>query len=212
MDIGRAFGSITEDEKWVSKILLGGLFLLIPIVGLLALTGFMLEVARNVAQGNPRPIPGWDNFGDKIARGFYAMLIGLVYSIPVGILQGIEAAMPRKSEGLSLLSIVIALLGVATQIVIYAAYVRYLKTDSLSEALKFSEVFALVQSSFTTWLMLFGCSIICGLVGALGLVGCGFGIIFTTVYGGIAFGHMLGQVAAQINDQYPPKSYVNPGA
>jgi hypothetical protein len=209
MDIGRAFGSITEDEKWVSKILLGGLILLIPIVGLLALTGFMLEVARNVAQGNPRPIPGWDNFGDKISRGFYAMLIALVYSIPVDILS---ALFQPKDGGISLLSLVVMLLGVATEIVIFAAYVRYLKTDSLSEALKFSEVFALVQSSFMTWLTLFGCSIICGLVVVLGFVGCGIGILFTYVYGGIAFGHMLGQVAAQINGQYPPTSYVNPGA
>jgi len=208
MDIGRAFGSITEDEKWVSKILIGGLFLLIPIVGLLALTGFMLEVARNVAQGNPRPIPEWDNFGDKIARGFYAMLISLVYSIPVSILSAFQP----KDGGISLLSLVVMLLGIATEIVIFAAYVRYLKTDSLSEALKFSEVFALVQSSFMTWLTLFGCSIICGLVSVLGLVGCGFGILFTAVYGSIAFGHMLGQVAAQTNGQYPPTSYVNPGA
>lgn len=208
MDIGRAFGSITEDEKWVSKILLGGVILLIPIVGFLALTGLTLEVARNVAQGNPRPIPGWDNFGAKITRGFYAMLIALVYSIPVGILSAFQP----KDGGISLLSIVITLLGVATQIVIYAAYVRYLQTDSLSEALKFSEVLALVQSSFMPWLTLFGVSLICGLVGALGLVGCGFGLLFTAVYGSLAFGHALGQVAAQTNGQYPPTSYVNPGA
>ena len=32
MDIGKAFSFVFEDERWVSKVLLGGLFMIIPIV------------------------------------------------------------------------------------------------------------------------------------------------------------------------------------
>ena len=88
MDIGKAFGFVFEDEKWVSKVLIGGLLIWIPIVNF-AVFGYMLAVARNVAQGNPRPLPEWGEFGMLFGRGFSAFVIALVYLLPVFILEGL---------------------------------------------------------------------------------------------------------------------------
>ena len=51
MDIGRTISYIFEDEKWVTKVLIGGLVLIIPIIGQLVLIGYMLKTAQNVARG-----------------------------------------------------------------------------------------------------------------------------------------------------------------
>ena len=63
MDIGKAFSYVFEDEQWISKVLIGGLLIWIPIVNF-AVFGYMIKVAQNVAQGNPRPLPEWGEFGD----------------------------------------------------------------------------------------------------------------------------------------------------
>src|SRR3954468_17915765 len=106
MDIGKAFGFVFEDEEWVSKVLIGGLIFLIPIIGQIAVIGYSLKVAQNVMQGNPRPLPTWSEFGDHLMRGLYAFVIQLVYALPAVILAGVfgcavisaSAAAGRTSE------------------------------------------------------------------------------------------------------------------
>ena len=88
MDIGKAFSFVFEDEKWISKVLLGGLFLIIPIVNF-AVIGYMLKVAQNVAQGNPRPLPEWSEFGDHFMRGLHGIIIQIVYQLPTIIVYGV---------------------------------------------------------------------------------------------------------------------------
>ena len=101
MDIGKAFSYVFEDEQWISKVLLGGVILLIPIVGWIAVSGYMVKVAQNVAQGNPRPLPQWGEFGDHFMRGLYAFVIGLVYLIPVFVLEGLFFCVTGGLEGSS---------------------------------------------------------------------------------------------------------------
>lgn len=89
MDIGRAFSYIFEDKKWIQKLFpllfLGGLSL-IPIFGLLASVialGFMTQLARNVSQGLPRPIPGWNDLSQKFQIGGDVFLAILFYNLPI---------------------------------------------------------------------------------------------------------------------------------
>jgi hypothetical protein len=85
MNIAKAFSFVFEDEAWVSKVLLGGVLFLIPIVNF-AVFGYMLKVAQNVAQGNPRPLPEWGDFGGHFMRGLYWFVIQVVYQLPTIIL------------------------------------------------------------------------------------------------------------------------------
>ncbi len=214
MDLGRAFGFITDDDSWVSTILLGGLILLIPIVGQLVIIGFTFEIARNVARGNPRLLPDWSNFGEKLKQGFYGFVISLVYSIPIIILQVLvqcitfalaggasgvdENAAAGAAAIISLIFVpIILIVSIGVYMLIYAAWIRYIQTDSLGEALKFGEVIATVRAAPGTWGMLLLMGILCGLVGALGIIACGIGVLFTYVYGQAAFGHIMGQVLAR---------------
>src|SRR5436853_84862 len=117
MDIGKAFGFVTQDERWLTKGLIG--LCLLPIILILALLGYLAA---------------------------------------------------------------------------FAALARYVATNSLSEAFKFSEVIANLRTNAGTWLTLLLVVILAGIVGGLGGIACGVGALFTTFYAQCVVGHALGQV------------------
>ena len=86
MDISKAFKYIGEDEDWITKL---GWSLLIGIVPILnfAIFGYQIEIARNVAAGEKRPLPKWDNLSGKIMDGFRFFAALLVYMLPMFIIQ-----------------------------------------------------------------------------------------------------------------------------
>src|SRR5690349_10621377 len=147
MDIGKAFSYVFEDERWIGKVLIGGLLIWIPIVNF-AVFGYMVKVARNVAQRNPRPLPEWGGeFGDHFMRGLYVFVIYLVYLLPIFILEGLFfcvtggiAAGSQRGDGAAAgliglcLFPLILVLALALSFVLYAAIARYVATDSLSES------------------------------------------------------------------------------
>ncbi|MCG8353036.1 MAG: DUF4013 domain-containing protein [Chloroflexales bacterium] len=217
MDIGRAFSFVTEDESWINKILIGGLLLLIPLIGQLALIGYMLETARNVAQGNPRPLPEWSNFGDKIIQGLYGLIIQLVYALPIVILSFImacviisaSAAVGGSNEdaagamvGFIVLCFVPLILvsSMIIQPVLLAALGRYVQTNNLGAALQIGSVIGIVRSSLRTWVVVWLVYILCGIIGSLGSIAFIIGALFTTVYGQAVLGHVLGQVVARSSE------------
>lgn len=216
MDIGKAFGFVFEDEKWVSKVLIGGLLLFVPIFGQFVVYGYMLKVAQNVAQGNPRPLPEWTDFGDLFIRGLYYIVINIVYFIPLIlvycayyiVLIGATASGNRgTSSGLTALSaigglfacvfgILILVLAIVCSMLSYAGHARYVATNSLSEALKVGEVFKAVRTRPAPWLVLLLVGLLAGIVGGLGIIACGVGVLFTGFYAICIQGHALGQTVA----------------
>ena len=85
MEYGKAFTFLTEDEKWLTKLLIGGVLafaggLLLP---LFLLYGYSFEILQNVAAGNPRPAPEWDRLEDKFKKGLYLFAIRIVYFLPI---------------------------------------------------------------------------------------------------------------------------------
>ncbi|GAB4207417.1 MAG: hypothetical protein OHK0022_35600 [Roseiflexaceae bacterium] len=211
MDIGRAFGFVTEDEEWVSKILLGAVISLIPIFGQLVMLGYMLKTARNVAQGETKPLPRWQDFGDLFMRGLHMFVIQLVYLLPLIILYIIAIVVigvAGSSSGepdpnvvgplLACLIPLVSLIGIAGAFMAYVALTRYVAYDQLSEAFKFNEVIANVRSNIGLWLMLVVTALLAGFVSSLGLIACGIGVFFTAFYAYCVIGHALGQAARQI--------------
>jgi len=233
MDIGKAFSFVFEDERWVSKVLLGGVLLLIPIVNF-AVFGYMLKVAQNVAQGNPRPLPEWREFGDHFMRGLHWFAIQIVYQLPTIILYALffcvivaaggAAGSQRGGNGVGAVGVLglclvplIFVLALAGAFLSYVAAGRYVVTNRLSEAFKFSEVIAGARGNLGPWLILLLVIILAGLVGSLGAIACGVGVLFTSFYAQCVIGHALGQTVGQLgmlggatDPSAPPPSYGPP--
>ena len=64
MDIQRAFTFITDDEKWITKLLIAVVisffsFLIVPIF---IVSGYAIQIARNSRDGMDTPLPEWDDW------------------------------------------------------------------------------------------------------------------------------------------------------
>ena len=217
MDFGKAFSFVFEDERWLNKVLIGGLITMVPIVNFATL-GYMIKVAQNVAQGNPRPLPEWNEFGEHFSRGLNDVILRIVYAlpviIPVALLYCVSIGLAISASsagsdsaasgagalvgGLFFCIIPIAfIVGLVLALLTGAAQARYAATNSLSEGLRFRDVIATVRSNPQPWLMLLLMAIVANFVGGLGSIALFVGVFFTAFYSQCVFGHALGQTMAQ---------------
>lgn len=233
MDIGKAFGFVFEDEKWITKVLIGGLLIWIPVVNF-AVFGYMLTVAENVSRGVARPLPEWSNFGDLFMRGLNYFIITLVYQIPTlivacivgSIAAGFGASLesnPDSSAANGLLGVVACLypllivMAIILAMASYPAIARYIQTGSLGEAFKFGDSFASLRNNLGTWVILILVAILASFVGQLGAIACGVGALFTLTYAQFVNGHALGQTMIKlgmgnttIGEYSPPTTPLDP--
>jgi hypothetical protein len=81
MDIGQSFTYIADDENWVQKIGLGAVIGMVPILNF-ATFGYQVKIARNVAQGEERLLPAWDDLGTYFVDGLRLIAAMFVYMLP----------------------------------------------------------------------------------------------------------------------------------
>ncbi|NPA90567.1 MAG: DUF4013 domain-containing protein [Chloroflexi bacterium] len=95
LDLGRPFVYGFEDPDWPVKMLIGALIYLVGLVfsvilvgllPLMVLSGYMMEIARNVSKGQELPLPTWDAFGEYLADGFRLWVALFVWAIPIILL------------------------------------------------------------------------------------------------------------------------------
>lgn len=81
MDIGRAFSYISEDVRWMNKLMIGVLLSFVPFLNF-AVYGYSIQIARNVANDEVRPLPEWDDLGKLFMDGLRMVGVYLVYMLP----------------------------------------------------------------------------------------------------------------------------------
>lgn len=77
-----------SDENWQHNLLIGSVYVLIPVVGQLALFGWHCEIMQRFARKHPRPIPKLE-FSDLthyLSRGITPFVVSLILSIPLSII------------------------------------------------------------------------------------------------------------------------------
>ncbi|WP_299030036.1 DUF4013 domain-containing protein [uncultured Thermanaerothrix sp.] len=212
MDFGMAFGFVFQDKDWLRKVLIVALVSLIPIIGQLVVLGWGLNVTRRVMARDPQPLPDLD-FGNDLARGFQAFVIGLVYALPIilisgifgllGSLLGIDSGNTSDAVGAIylLFSLCFGLFslvyGVFLALALPAAYANFLAKGSLGAGLNFGEVFRLVRAAPGAYLLVLVGSFIVGLIAPLGVILCFVGVLLTYAYGMAVMGHLYGQAYNQ---------------
>lgn len=221
MDIGKAIGFVTEDERWVTKIVIGGLvaflslifsFLIIPLFFLFAVYGYTVQVTRNVMEGVERPLPEWENWGKLFMDGLVIFVATVVYTLPVWLLTccallfivplgGAEGDMGDVLAGISVLGItviscLILLFALALLVVSPAIVIQYARTDDFGACFRFSEVLGFTRDNIgdilIALLVIWGVSILVGFLAFIPLVGS-----MGQVYLLAVTGHLYGQIGAK---------------
>ena len=188
MNINKSFSFVFEDKQWLSKLGLGALFSIIPIVNF-AWTGYMVELLRNVMNNVQEPLPSWDDFGKKLTDGLILMLAGLVYALPAILVlclpMGIMFIPAMLSGNTDTQALAEAIAGVGSALffclicaftiyaivlsVVYPAIlIMFAREGTFASCFKFREVFDLIGKNsgpfFTAWGVSLAAGFVVGLV------------------------------------------------
>jgi hypothetical protein len=206
MSFGLAFTYIFKDPDWFKKMITAGLFLLIPILGQLVVLGWALRITRRVIDQDPETLPNVD-FGSDLGRGFSAILIGLVYAMPVILLSGVlgvlDAVISNLSSseavmyGIAFITVCAGLFtlvyGLLMAVLLPAAYGNFAAKGTLSAAFNVGQVLRLVRSALGAYAIVVLGMIVVGFIAPLGSLACVIGVIVTMVYAQAVLGHFYGQ-------------------
>ncbi len=209
MDVGKSFTFLFEDKKWVEKLLIGGLILLIPIVGSLLLMGYMVVLIRNVRQGEEYPLPEWHEFGEMIVDGLKLLLAYIVWALPIIVLWvpfvvlaiplGVFASEDVAGGILGTLALCFTCFTVLYAILLLflvpAVTIRYAEAGELSAALAVSDVFQFTRANLGNVVLVVVVVLLAQI--AAGIVGgilCGIGALFTAFWALTVQGYLYGQL------------------
>lgn len=209
MDFAKAFSFVFEDPDWVKKIVIGGLISLIPLVGQLLVAGYMIAVGRNVIRGNPQPLPDWSDFGQFLVDGLFAIVISIVYAIPILVViclvllpaLAIGGAFSDNGElgaigvlGLCCSVPFAVIYGIAVQwFFLPAALARYADTGDAISALRFGEILAITRANPIVFLVALLVTMVANFIAGFGVIACIIGVLFTQFYAQCVTGHAYGQ-------------------
>lgn len=220
MDIGRAFSFVFEDEKWVTKTLIAVVvaILSILIIPIPLLTGYMVAIARNVANGD-ETLPEWSDWGRLWMDGLAIIVANIVYTIPFWLIPLILAVPSlltnNEQAGTSLMSLAVILscflitIGVLLLLFISPALVViYARTGEFGSLFQVGRILSFVQACINPILVALVIGILVSVVasivgGLLNLIPC-IGTILAlpvTVYPLMVMGHAYGQVGRQCPTQ-----------
>lgn len=188
MDIGKSFSYAFEDKQWISKLGLGAVIALIPILNF-AWSGYMVGIIRNVMNSEPEPLPTWDDIGKKFNDGLILFLAGLVYALPMliviclplsfmvvpavlannGKMQDVAQALVGAGSILFLCLLCVFFVYALFLSVVYPAIlVIFTREGTFASCFKFREVFDLIGKNtspfFTAWGISIGAGLVIGLV------------------------------------------------
>lgn len=234
MDVGKSFTYMFEDKEWITKLAIGGVILLagsilsilvIPILAAVALLlGYTLVVIRNVYDGNPTPLPKWDNIGDLFVKGVLAMVGVIIWSIPLIILACcISIAMAALTNGnadggralsgaaglvVACLYCLMFVVGIVISLFVYAPLTLFALTNQINSFWDFQGISKFIQANFGNYFIAFLLALVANFIAGFGIIACLVGVFFTTFWGMLVIGHLFGQVAR--TNLAPPDTTILP--
>ncbi|MCC6457634.1 MAG: DUF4013 domain-containing protein [Caldilineaceae bacterium] len=231
MEISKAISFITEDPRWQQKLMIGtGVIIgstvlsvvFIGIIGFIIFAGYCVRLLQNVRDGQPYPLPEWDQWGEDLARGFKLVIAFLVWSLPMLVLiipSIIGSAMTEsRSDGAQFMGSMLLICGSCLNMIyglLLAAVtpgisIAFAKDEQITSALQFRQILAWTQENIgqvlVVTLVYIAASIALALVGSIvGVLLCVVGLIITiplaTLLTSLFQYHLSGQLA--YNFPYP---------
>jgi len=205
MNIGKSFSYIFDDPRWLNKILIGTLVLiissllstiLIGILGYFIIMGYALEVLRNVRRGDRYPLPEWkDRWGEWLVLGVKLTVALLVWALPailIGLFLIVPAAMMDSNDTMATigalafacLGCLIFLWALVVLLVSPRIYIRVAETEQISSGFQFGDILRFTREHIgdviIVTIMYFVASLVVGLIGTvIGTLLCVIGLVVT---------------------------------
>lgn len=215
MDFGKAFSFPFDDSDWITKIGIGAVLLLIPLLGLFWIAGWSLEVTKRVIRRNPEELPAWDDFGGYLVRGFQVFILYFVYVLPIVLVSTCVSIIsstvfdPSAGEemGYAFTAVIICvnclifLYSILLLFVVPAALGNFASKEQFSAAFRFGEVFSLVRAAPGAYLLALLGNLLAGLIAGLGVILCVIGVVLTNAYAQAVIGNLNGQAYLQATSQ-----------
>lgn len=191
-----AFSWPVRDPEWLSKLLILGLTLLIPIIGSINGLGWMLAALDRLRAGEERLPPANLSY---LGRGIRLFVVEIVYALALTLLATafyLPAVLVLVREGhgsanaglvivgllLNLLTLSVVTLGGLALNFALPSIVLATDRGGIGGGLRVSQVLRHARASMANTLIAGLMLIAAGFVGSLGLVVCGLGVVFTTAY------------------------------
>ena len=203
INFGKAFTFIFDDERWFDKLVVPVLVSLIPIIGAMALTGYVLRTIKNVIQNEVDPLPDFQ-FGEDLERGFRFFLVGLVYSLPMMLVVGlmtIPLFTLNNNESVSALGVIVLILG-GLMLLAYGLFLMLIQPismanfavkDTFASGFEMRNFFKRLGNNFTAWLLVIAGMVLASIISPMGTIVFGLGAFITTAYSQLMVAHLTGQ-------------------
>lgn len=181
--IGDAFTWPFADREWAAKMVVQGLIAFIPIIGTIALLGWVVTTVDNYRAGRRELAPAGFYLERGIALWVVLFVYGIVAGLPGGIVNGVGAA-SQDGHGLAFIGGLLYIAGYA--LLIFLAPSIFLNTYRAGFAGGFdvASVWHLAITEPSPALLAAVIFLVANFIGALGVVVCCVGLLFTIPYSG----------------------------
>jgi hypothetical protein len=208
MEYGKAFSFPFKDKEWLTKAVVGGVFVLLSciLVGIPFLLGYLLELIRNVAAGRDEELPNWGNLGEKFKEGLILALIGAVLAIPFALFGCITSFFTNMAASgnsdaaaavVTLVSLMVGLLsflwGIIYALVLPAVMIRYAMTRDIGGSIRPREVWGTIRASVGQYVLILIVAGIASSIASFGVILCVIGVFLTYFWAALVEAHLLGQ-------------------
>jgi hypothetical protein len=234
MDIAKALTFIIEDERWLEKLAIGvGIVLvssflaplLIGLLGFFIVAGYAIRLLQNVRDGQPRPLPEWNQWSEDFVRGLKIAIVTLIWALPLFVVvvpMGVGVALADSGREAAEIFGGLILFGSLSLTVLYGLVVALLtpgftiafaRDEEIRSGLQLTEIWQWTQQHLGQVLLIgivyLAASFALGITAMLaGLLLCGVGLIVTMPLSTLVImlfqHHLYGQLARENREPAVP--------
>jgi hypothetical protein len=183
MDAGRSFTYMLKQDGFITKLLIGGVLMFIPILGWACVAGYALRTMRAVSDGEDF-LPEWTDWGDLFIKGLLVWVVSVVFELP-GFILSMLGSPGRMLSGLW---------GIVVFVVLPAALLRFATRDNFAAAFEFSAIIDFIKANSSNYILAIILGLVAGIIAGFGIILLVVGLAFTYFWASLVWSHLLGSV------------------